>query len=88
MNFTDLLPFVFFSSNKRLTWISLIFCPMCVHRKRPQDDTAGPSKVKKNKAPKKKKTPKKKKNTSEKEAEKGCYCSSSKGCEKPDGPHL
>ena len=34
---------------------------MCVHRKRPQDDTAGPSKVKKNKAPKKKKTPKKKK---------------------------
>jgi len=39
---------------------------MCVHRKRPQDDTAGPSKVKKNKAPKKKKTPKKKKNTSEK----------------------
>ena len=34
---------------------------MCVHRKRPQDDTAGPSKVKKNKAPKKKKTPRKKK---------------------------
>jgi len=49
---------------------------MCVHRKRPQDDTAGPSKVKKNKALKKKKTPKKKKNTTEKEAEKRC-CSSS-----------
>ena len=54
---------------------------MCVHRKRPQDDTAGPSKVKK-------KTRKKKKNTSEKEAEKGCCCSSNKGCEKPDGPPL
>ena len=43
---------------------------MCVHRKRPQDDTAGPSKVKKNKAPKKKKTPKKKKNTTKKKQKK------------------
>ena len=55
MNFTDLLPFVFFSFIMARNW------NMCVHRKRPQDDTAGPSKVKKNKAPKKKKTPKKKK---------------------------
>ena len=47
-------------------------------------DDAGPSKGKKKKAVKKNKTPKNKKTLKE-EAKEGCSCSSSKGCQEPEG---
>ena len=57
-----------------------------MYRKRTEcaGDDAGPSKGKKKKTAKKK-TPKNKK-TFEEEAKEGCSCSSSKGCQEPEGP--